>query len=43
MDEMSNRALHYNRFRYYDPETAQYISPYPIGLAGGDRPYGYVA
>jgi len=35
-------GLHYNRFRYYDPETAQYISPDPIGLAGGDRPYGYV-
>ena len=34
--------LHYNRFRYYDPETAQYISPDPIGLASGDRPYGYV-
>jgi len=42
MDETSNRQLHYNRFRYYDPETAQYISPDPIGLAGGDRPYGYV-
>ena len=42
MDETSNRGLHYNRFRYYDPETAQYISPEPIGLAGGDRPYGYV-
>ena len=42
MDETSNRGLHYNRFRYYDPETAQYNSPDPIGLAGGDRPYGYV-
>ena len=42
MDETSNRGLHYNRFRYYDPETAQYISPNPIGLAGGDRPCGYV-
>ena len=42
MDETSNRQLHYNRFRYYDPETAQYISPDPIGLAGGDRPYCYV-
>ena len=42
MDETSNRELHYNHFRYYDPETAQYISPDPIGLAGGDRPYGYV-
>ena len=42
MDETRNRGLHYNRFRYYDSETAQYISPDPIGLAGGDRPYGYV-
>ncbi|MCE4057325.1 RHS repeat-associated core domain-containing protein, partial [Pseudomonas sp. Au-Pse12] len=28
--------------RYYDPETAQYLSPDPIGLAGGVRPQGYV-
>jgi len=42
MDETSNRGSHYNRFKYYDPETAQYISPDPIGLAGDGRPYGYV-
>ncbi|MTD29430.1 hypothetical protein GK011_21140 [Erwinia sp. J316] len=30
------------RFRYYDPDTAQYISPDPTGLAGGINPYGYV-
>jgi len=34
--------LHYNRFRYYDSETGQYISADPIGLAGGVNPYGYV-
>ncbi|WP_147393159.1 RHS repeat-associated core domain-containing protein, partial [Paracoccus siganidrum] len=35
-------GLHYNRFRYYDPEAMQYLSPDPIGLAGGVRPQGYV-
>ena len=31
-----------NRHRYYDPLTAQYVSPDPAGLAGGYRPLGYV-
>ncbi|HAT7594038.1 TPA: hypothetical protein JAW44_003825, partial [Citrobacter werkmanii] len=35
-------GLHYNRFRYYDVETGQYVSPDPIGLDGGLNPYGYV-
>lgn len=34
--------LHYNRFRYYSPETGQYLSHDPIGLLGGLNPYGYV-
>lgn len=34
--------LHYNYFRYYEPETGRYISPDPIGLAGGMNVYGYV-
>ncbi|MBN6066698.1 RHS repeat-associated core domain-containing protein, partial [Aggregatibacter actinomycetemcomitans] len=34
--------LYYNRFRYYSPETGQYISHDPIGLLGGFNPYGYV-
>ena len=39
-DDESER--HYNRFRYYSPETGQYISHDPIGLLGGFNPYGYV-
>ncbi|MGG4608508.1 RHS repeat-associated core domain-containing protein [Providencia sp. Me31A] len=35
-------GLYYNRFRYYDKDNGQYISPDPIGLLGGLNPYGYV-
>ncbi|NUR84695.1 MAG: RHS repeat protein [Nonomuraea sp.] len=35
-------GLHYNRFRYYDPDIAQYLSSDPLGLAGGRWPHGYV-
>lgn len=35
-------GLHYNRYRYYDSETGQYLSPDPIGLAGGLNSYSYV-
>lgn len=35
-------GLHYNYFRYYEPETGRYISPDPIGLAGGMNVWGYV-
>ena len=35
--------LHYNRHRYYDPHCARYISQDPIGLAGGENAYSYVA
>ncbi|MEY0436757.1 RHS repeat-associated core domain-containing protein [Providencia huaxiensis] len=35
-------GLYYNRFRYYDKDNGQYISPDPIGLLGGVNPYGYV-
>ncbi|WP_193745557.1 RHS repeat-associated core domain-containing protein, partial [Dickeya chrysanthemi] len=38
----SETGLYYNRHRYFDPETAQYLSGDPIGLAGGIRPQGYV-
>jgi RHS repeat-associated protein len=32
-------GLHYNRYRYYDPETGHYISPDPIGVDGGTNLY----
>ena len=28
-------GLHYNRFRYYDPEIGRFVSQAPIGLRGG--------
>ncbi len=42
-------GLHYNTFRYYDPEIGRFITQDPIGLSGGDNlylyapnPYGWV-
>ncbi|MEV4561396.1 RHS repeat-associated core domain-containing protein, partial [Kitasatospora sp. NPDC049285] len=34
--------LHYNLHRYYDPETARYTSPDPLGLAPAPNPVAYV-
>ncbi|GGC25567.1 hypothetical protein GCM10011572_53710 [Pseudoduganella buxea] len=34
-------GLHYNRYRYYDPVGARYITADPIGLLGGMNPYQY--
>ncbi len=36
-------GLCYNRFRYYDPAGGCYVSPDPIGIAGGESNYGYVS
>jgi RHS repeat-associated protein len=34
-------GLAYNRFRYYDADAGRFISPDPVGLAGGVHPYTY--
>ncbi|MEV0278230.1 DUF6531 domain-containing protein [Streptomyces sp. NPDC050610] len=34
--------LHYNYFRYYDPEIASYVSPDPLGLDPAPNHYRYV-
>jgi len=38
-DEETN--LHYNHFRYYDPELGRYITSDPIGLLAGLNTYSY--
>lgn len=35
-------GLHYNYFRHYDPETARYLTPDPLGLAPAPNPATYV-
>ncbi|RMN26008.1 hypothetical protein ALQ62_03553, partial [Pseudomonas coronafaciens pv. zizaniae] len=34
-------GLHYNTFRYYDPEIGRFITQDPIGLSGGIHIYQY--
>jgi RHS repeat-associated protein len=34
-------GLHYNRYRYYDPDSARYITADPLGLLGGMNAYQY--
>jgi RHS repeat-associated protein len=34
-------GLHYNAFRYYDPDVGRFINQDPIGLAGGTNLYAY--
>ncbi|KDN25636.1 hypothetical protein MBO_02912 [Moraxella bovoculi 237] len=41
--EDKETGLYYNHHRYYDPSTGRYITPDPLGLAGGDNLYTYVA
>ncbi|WP_455007746.1 RHS repeat-associated core domain-containing protein, partial [Neisseria sicca] len=33
-------GLHYNFFRYYEPDCGRFINQDPIGLGGGDNLYG---
>ncbi|MGW1982235.1 putative T7SS-secreted protein [Streptomyces collinus] len=35
-------GLHYNYFRHYDPETARYFTPDPLGLTPAPNPASYV-
>ncbi|MBS2552522.1 hypothetical protein KGQ19_37275 [Catenulispora sp. NL8] len=35
-------GLEYNHFRYYDPETARYVSPDPLGLEAAPNNHAYV-
>lgn len=34
-------GTHYNYFRDYDPDTGRYLTPDPIGLAGGPNIFAY--
>jgi RHS repeat-associated protein len=38
----SETGLHYNYFRYYNPQTGRYITPDPIGLEGWINLFAYV-
>ncbi|GAB2929999.1 putative T7SS-secreted protein [Streptomyces heilongjiangensis] len=35
-------GLHYNYFRHYDPETARYLTPDPLGLSPAPNPATYI-
>jgi RHS repeat-associated protein len=35
-------GLHYNLHRYYDPDTASYLTPDPLGLAAAPNDHAYV-
>ena len=36
-------GLHYNRFRYYDPDIGRFVTLDPIGLLGGVNLYAYAS
>ena len=35
-------GLHYNRHRYYDPQSGRYLTPDPLGMPDGPNSYVYV-
>ncbi|MET9107927.1 putative T7SS-secreted protein [Streptomyces zhihengii] len=35
-------GLHYNFFRHYDPESARYATPDPLGMRAAENPVSYV-
>ncbi|MBL8480782.1 MAG: RHS domain-containing protein, partial [Rhodocyclaceae bacterium] len=37
----ASTGLHYNTFRYYDPDVGRFCSHDPIGIAGGENLYAY--
>jgi RHS repeat-associated protein len=39
--EDAETGLFYNQFRYYDPDSARYITPDPIGLLADNNFYAY--
>ena len=39
----SETGLHYNRYRYYEPYSARYVSKDPVGLEGGLNNLAYVS
>jgi RHS repeat-associated protein len=36
-------GLHYNRFRYYDPDIGKYVATDPLGLLGGTNSFSYAS
>ena len=36
-------GLHFNTFRFYDPDVGRFTTPDPIGLAGGLNAYAYAS
>ena len=37
--EDEETGLHYNRYRYYDPDSARFVTQDPVGLIGGENLY----
>ena len=44
LDQHADRetGLHYNFFRYYEPDAGRFVNQNPIGLDGGDNLYLFV-